>query len=187
MIKAKRIQRQHLLREAQGYLELALLFDQDWPLPQEEIEMLALRSLTCIDDLEKKFGGSARLLYLKGQVYRLLNKFSQSIFFLREASRIEPDNIEVYLALGWNYKRIGRLDLAVAALESALEIDYSLGITHYNLACYWALAGQAQLAIKHLSIAFDIEPDYRDFVCKESDFDSIRTHSAFRMLTAVVA
>ncbi len=184
MIKAKRVQRQHLMREAQGYLELALLFDQEWPLDQSEIKKLALRSLECLDELEQKFGGSARLLYLKGQVYRLLEKFSQSIFYLREASRLEPDNIEVYLALGWSYKRIGRLDLAVNALESALEIDYSLGITHYNLACYWALAGQAHLAVKHLGIAFDIDPEYRSFVCEESDFDRIRENPAFQMLTA---
>ena len=186
MIQEKRIRRQHLLREAQGYLELALLFADCWSLDQHRIEVLAERSLDSLDELEKRFGSSVRTLYLKGEVYRLLEKYSQAIFFLQEANRIEPNNADALLALGWCYKRTGRLDLAVASLEEAIEIDYSLGIAHYNLACYWSLAGQAQLAIKHLSIAFDIEPDYRQYVAEESDFDSIRCHPGFQTLTALI-
>ncbi len=186
MIQEKRIRRQHLLREAQGYLDLALLFADCWVLEQDRIEILAERSLDCLDELEKKFGSSVQTLYLKGEVYRLLEKYSQAIFFLQEANRIEPQNTEALLALGWCYKRTGRLDLAVAALEEAIEIDYSLGIAHYNLACYWALASQAQLAIKHLSIAFDIEPEYRQYAAEEPDFDAIRYHPGFQTLTALI-
>ena len=186
MIQEKRIRRQHLMREARGYLELALLFADCWPLEQERIEVLAERSLECLDELESRFGSTVRTLYLKGEVYRLLEKFAQAIFFLQEANRIEPQNTDTLLALGWCYKRTGRLDLAVAALEEAIEVDYSLGIAHYNLACYLALAGQAQLAIKHLSIVFDVEPDYRQYVADESDFDTIREHPAFQTLTAVI-
>lgn len=186
MIQEKRIRRQHLLREAQGYLELALLYADCWALDQERIEILAERSLDCLDELEKKYGSSVQVLYFKGEVYRLLQKYSQAIFFLQEAHRIEPQNTESLLALGWCYKRTGRLDLAVAVLEEAIEVDYSLGIAHYNLACYWALAGQAELAIKHLSVAFDVEPDYRHYAAEESDFDSIRCHPGFQTLTALI-
>jgi len=186
MAKFNRIQRRNLLRQAEGYLELILLFDDQWPLEQDQVQLLADRSLECLDQLETRFGSSARLLYLKGQVYRILGRFAQAIFYLTESSRVDESNVETYLALGWCYKRTGRLDLAVAALESALDIDFGQAITHYNLACYWALAGQAQLAIKHLGIAFDIDSDYRALVYDEPDFDLIRQHPAFQTLTTVI-
>ena len=58
----------------------------------------------------------------------------------------EPRNVRIYLALGWCYKRIHRLDLAIETLEEALEIDsnpaLNRGILHYNLACYWSSGQQ---------------------------------------------
>ncbi|HEY2413907.1 MAG TPA: hypothetical protein VGI40_16770, partial [Pirellulaceae bacterium] len=59
-------------------------------------------------------------------------------------------------------------------------------IVHYNLACYWSLAGNVKLAVAYLSQAFDLEPEYRDLVQHEADFDAIRNHPHFQALTAVI-
>jgi len=186
-IKQNRIRRQHLQREAEGYLELIVMFDDLSPMEPEHIELFAERSLRCLDELEKKYGSTPRLLFLKGQAYRIMGRFSQAIFYLKQSSQFESDNIETLLSLAWCYKRTGRLDLAVAALEQALEVDYSQAIIHYNLACYWALAGQVELAVKHLSVSFDIDGEYRDLVAIEDDFNSIRHLPEFLVLVAVVA
>ena len=105
---------------------------------------------------------------------------------LREAAEIEPQNIHIRLSLGWCYKRCRRLDLAIQALEEALEADASHAIIHYNLACYWSLAGNVKLAVAYLAQAFDLEPEYRDLVQDERDFDPIRNHPHFQALTAVI-
>ena len=186
-LKTNRIRRQHLIREAEGYLELIVAFDDIWPMEPQHIEQLAGRALQSLAELESKFGSSPRLLFLKGQAYRLMHRYSQSVFYLHQASLVDAENIDVYLALAWCYKRMGRLDLAVASLEQALEIDYSLGIVHYNLACYWALAGQVDLATRHLGAAFDIDGSFRDCVSAEPDFDPIRAHPSFTAIVMVSA
>ena len=64
-------------------------------------------------------------------------------------------------------------------METAIQIDNESAIAHYNLACYWALARQVQMAVLHLTHAFDLNPDYRDYVDAESDFDGIRNDPDF--------
>ena len=65
-------------------------------------------------------------------------------------------------------------------------VDSSGAIITYNLACYWSLACNTDQALHHLAVAFDIDPNYRDLVENESDFDSLRSNQDFRMLTGVV-
>ena len=45
---------------------------------------------------------------------------------------------------------------------------------HYNLACYAALAGQREDALRHIAIAFEKEPKARSWAADDSDLDSIR-------------
>ncbi len=49
---------------------------------------------------------------------------------------------EIAFALGWCYKRLARLDLAIHSLEQALVDDPECALLHYNLACYSSLASQ---------------------------------------------
>ena len=54
------------------------------------------------------------------------------------------------------------------------------------MACYWSLAGNAEMALSYLARALEIEPSYRDLIHKEHDFDPIRKHPSFRELASVV-
>jgi hypothetical protein len=45
---------------------------------------------------------------------------------------------------------------------------------HYNLACYAALAGRREDALRHIGIAFEREPKSREWARDDSDLDSIR-------------
>ena len=89
--------------------------------------------------------------------------------------------------MGWCFKRINRLDLAIESLEEALSADADEAIVYYNLACYWSLAHNVEQALNYLSVAFDIDPNFRDLVDDERDFDPIRSNSDFRSLTSVVS
>ena len=115
-----------------------------------------------------------------------MQRFSDAVLPLKESSEHDPDNLHVWLALGWCYKRCGRLDLAIQALEDAMNVEPSQAIIFYNLACYWALAKNAKLSVAYLGRAFDLDPNYRDLVADEHDFDLIRQHRDFVAVTSVV-
>ncbi len=80
----------------------------------------------------------------------------------------------------------GRIDLAIQALEDALEIEPDRGILHYNLACYWSLANNVGLTLAHLARAFEMDSMYRQLVAEEPDFDPVRAHPEFMALTSVI-
>ena len=69
------------------------------------------------------------------------------------------------------------------SLECALEFEPGEAILYYNLACYWSLAKDARKALHYLARAFGINPNYRDMVSSEPDFDPIRKHPEFVAMT----
>jgi tetratricopeptide (TPR) repeat protein len=182
----RRIIRDQILREAEGYLELLMAAPSKWDLPPEIRDPVAQRALDALERLDEPDQGSAYTLYLRGLAYRTMERFYDAIPPLRESADLDPEDTHALLALGWCYKRIGRLNLAIQALEEALEVDENQAIVHYNLACYCSLAGSVEIALDHLATAFGIDPKYRDLATEESDFDAIRQHPGFRELTSVV-
>ena len=164
---------------SEGYLDLIMAFDDRWPLELEQREILAQHALESLNQIKTPLGHKPYILFLKGQASRACNDYRKAVHYLQQSAQLDPDNIHTFLALGWCYKRMDRTDLAIEAMETAIQIDGESGIAHYNLACYWALAGQVKMAVLHLSNAFDLNPEYRDYVDNESDFDAIREDPEF--------
>jgi tetratricopeptide (TPR) repeat protein len=181
----QRLRRQQLLREAEGYLELITAFSDQWPIHPESRRRLAMR---CLETLEGMAVGEqqADVLLLRGQAYRILEQHQEAVEIFRAAVELDSENIHIWLALGWCYKRTGRLDLAIESLEEALCIDSAEGIIHLNLACYWSLARNAKLAVAYLGRALELDPNYRERVDHEADFNPIRNHPEFLALTSVI-
>lgn len=162
-----------ILKEAEGYLELNL--------PEQ-----ALATLERAGD-----GGTFRghVLYLRGEALRALERYPESLEALREAAELSPSNVHIWLALGWCYKRDGRLDLAIDALERAQETDPApptAALLLYNLACYWSLSRRKDRALTSLAHAFAIDAHYRDLVGSEPDFDPLRSDPDFRDLVSMI-
>jgi Flp pilus assembly protein TadD len=167
---ANRIRLQRILREAEGYLELSL--------PQ--------RALDTLQRITEPGTFKGHRQYLVGEALRALERNEEAIPPLTEAVDLTPSNIQAWLALGWCYKRTGRLDQAVDALEHAHEVDPDDALIQYNLACYYSLQGAKRQALEFLSRAIAIDPDYRDKVGDERDFDPIRSDPDFRALVSVI-
>ena len=180
-----RISRQKLLKEADGYLDLAMVLSEHFPLTEASRHRIAQRALDTLNRL-KGHPDCAHALLLRGQALRIMERHDEAIGPLRAASHLDPSNIHALLALGWCYKRTGKIDCAIQALELALERDQVKGIVHYNLACYWSIAKNVGLALSHLREAFELEPDYREMVAREPDFDAVRNHPEFVELTSVI-
>ena len=186
MSEQQRQRHQQLLREAEGYLELAVACEDRFPLTPPVRHRLAERTLSSLEQIEAAQYCRVHYAYLRGQALRALERYSEAIISLSEAAEFDPDNIHVWLALGWCNKRVGRLDLAIESLERGMEADPSQGILYFNLACYWSLAGNVKLALAYLTKAFDIDPSYRNLVGSEQDFDPIRDDPRFMEATSVI-
>jgi tetratricopeptide (TPR) repeat protein len=184
--KYERIRRQQILREAEGYLDLITVVSDQWPLARTVRDRLAQRALDVLARLDRRSGRRVHARYLMGQALRVMERYAEAIAPLEEAAELEPENLRIWLELGWCHKRSGRLDLAIQALEEALTVDDSEAIVHYNLACYWSLANNAKLALAYLARAFELDSTYRDLVDDEPDFDLIRNHPEFLALTSVI-
>jgi len=106
---------------------------------------------------------------------------------LLRAAELEPDrSTQIGLALGWCYKRTGRIDLAIKALETALKEAPDQAILSYNLACYWSLTGNKRQSLAFLSRALKLDQHLRDLLADESDFNNVRNDPAFKALTVVI-
>ena len=121
-----------------------------------------------------------------GEALRELGRYEEALLPLERSLDLLPDDVRVLLALGWCYKRTGQLAKAIEMLERAVKIDSGEAILHYNLACYWSLARNRTLALRHLQLALEIDANFRDMVSDEPDFDPIRHDAEFIVLTSVI-
>jgi tetratricopeptide (TPR) repeat protein len=158
------------IEHAEGYLELGL--------PAQALAALARLS---VDEMQ-----DARALYLRGEALRSLERYDEAIDWLGQAADLVPDDIHIWLALGWCQKRVGRMDAAIGALENALSADPGEAIIYYNLACYWSLVHNKPHALAYLANAFEIDSNYRDLVHEEPDFEPLRNDPDFQELTSVI-
>ena len=123
-----------------------------------------------------------RTLYLQGEALRALERYADAIVPLRKVAELEPENVQVLLALGWCHKRTGRIDLAIEALETALAADNDEPLIRYNLACYHSVAGDKRHALAYLEQALALDPEYRLLIDHEPDFDPLRGDPEFQAI-----
>jgi tetratricopeptide (TPR) repeat protein len=117
-----------------------------------------------------------------GEALRRLERYAEAVRPLEVALALRPADAEVAVALGWCYKRTHKLAQAIDALERACKANPLEHLLHYNLACYWSLAGNWGKALDELAIAFDLDPDLRTLVPTEPDFDPLRGNPRFEHL-----
>jgi len=165
-----RIRLRQAERQAEGYLELGM--------PQH-----ALDALVRLED-RSDFGAVA--YYLWGEALRAMERYEAGLVPLQEAAQLAPEDVRIWLAMGWCHKRTGRLDLAIEDLEEALDAEPGEALIYYNLACYLSLAGDKRRALDYLAQALEIDPDYRRLVDDEPDFDPLRSDPDFQALTSII-
>ncbi len=166
MSRNSRDQVRRLLDEAEGYLMLDL--------PERSLEILASRSEWLTMQFEANF--------LKGETLRCLDRYREALKPLEIAATLRPSDTRVALALGWCYKRTNRLAQAIDSLERALRAHAEEPLLHYNLACYWSLAGNITKAVNALSAALELDPELRSLIAEEADFDQLRGNPEFDRL-----
>lgn len=187
MAVSESARRCQLIQMAEGYLELAVLFEEQWSLKQSLRRKLAKRAIDSLNRIRSPLGHKPYILFLKGQAHRVANRLVQAVRFFEQSEKLDPDNISCLLAMAWCYKRLERLDVAIRTMEKAIKIEPDSAIAHYNLACYEALASNSNLALIHLSIALDLNSAYTQRVATEEDFNGIRHLASFQEILQVHA
>jgi tetratricopeptide (TPR) repeat protein len=119
---------------------------------------------------------------LKGEALLAVKQYREALKSLELAAAFRPGDPRVALALGWCYKRTNRLAQAIDSLARALREHPDQALLHYNLACYWSLAGNTYQALKELSVALELDSELRSLVAHEADFDRLRGNSEFDRL-----
>ncbi|HWE40494.1 MAG TPA: tetratricopeptide repeat protein [Isosphaeraceae bacterium] len=156
------------LSEAEGYLMLGL--------PARALEILQGRDDWATMQFEASF--------LTGEALRALGRHRDALDPLEAAAKLRPDDIGVAIALGWCYKRTHRLAQAIDALDRARCHHPAEPLIHYNLACYWSLAGDPRRALDALTLSLNLQPSLRERIGDEPDFDALRTHPEFARLAS---
>lgn len=163
------------MQQAEGFLELDL--------PSNAIEALEKVSA----DGRTQFPHIFHTLF--AEALRSLSRFEDAIGHFIQARHAVPTDVGCYLALGWCYKRCDRIDLAIESLAEAERICRmskkhvdQLPLVLYNLSCYYALAEQRKPMLDRLAAALDLNPDLRDLIPTETDFDAFRDDPQFQKL-----
>ncbi|MBS1516119.1 MAG: tetratricopeptide repeat protein [Bacteroidetes bacterium] len=98
-------------------------------------------------------------------------------------SLIEKDkyNGEFLNALAEAYYNNKNYKESIEAYKKTLETGYLVDVCSYNTACCYALMGDADNAVKWLSIAASYKyRNLEDAIKKDKDFDKIRNHEKFK-------
>jgi tetratricopeptide (TPR) repeat protein len=103
-----------------------------------------------------------------GGAYVMQGQYSEAVRVLEEASRIEPDNVMVWINLAAAY--LGHLETsddagqlkAIAAFERALALDPEAPSVNYNLGLVYKQRGEAEKAAAHFWRALDVDPSDND-------------------------
>jgi len=170
------------LQAAQGYLELATGVAAKFGLAPR----LRRKTLRTVLRLAGRCAVTGRhratRQLLIGQALRLLGRYDSAAMALQKASCDPALRRDALLGLAWCHKRLGDLDLAIAAVSRALATSPDDAALHYNLACYLALAHQPRAALYELAWALELQPRLRRRAAVEPDFDAFRGLAAFEAL-----
>jgi non-specific serine/threonine protein kinase len=95
---------------------------------------------------------------------------------------LKPDDARALYMKAIALALAGDKEQAFKWLERALSIDPEDSMIVYGAACVYAVSGKAELAIDYLEKALSSGCFHRDWVERDSDFDSIRRHPRFKAL-----
>lgn len=133
-----------------------------------DIRKLYLGGLTCELDAPINIGNPTELDLEIGLCQRVLDA--------------HPNHYDALVTLGEAYTRSGQY-------QKGLELDLKLAKLrpdnehiHYNLACSYALAGQADNALRNLSKAVDLGYKDVEHLCKDNDLALLKDDPRFKKL-----
>jgi Flp pilus assembly protein TadD len=154
------------LNKAEGYLMLGMNED-------------ALHEATAAHAID---ADSYRANVLKGITLIALERYAEAGEALARAIALNPNEAEGYIHLAYVHRRTVSLDQAIETILKAVELEPQMPLASYNLACYYALKGETDDALRFLGRAINLAPNFREAARADEDFSSLHTNDRFRRL-----
>ncbi|MCA9945889.1 MAG: tetratricopeptide repeat protein [Anaerolineales bacterium] len=113
----------------------------------------------------------------RGNTYHALGNFDKAIDDYTQAIKYDPEDAIAHASLAVCYRKLGDK----AAYEKAVAQAKPLisNASHYNQACFAAICGDVEEAIRLLSIAIEESPRYKGLIQTDPDYDFIRDDPQF--------
>lgn len=124
---------------------------------------------------------------LQGEALRSKSDHPAALVAFRQALAARPDNLDALMGMAWCFKRIDRLDQSIETMQRAYESHKEVPVVLYNLACYYSLAGEKELALSWLGRALRMDRGFTKLVPRETDFDPLRDDPDFLHLLELTA
>ncbi len=169
MALSVRVRRERHLEAARGYLALDM--------PDH-----AVRELNAIDSAQEC---AFEVNQLRGEALRQKKEHEEALRAYSHALAENPKDLSVMLGMAWCYKRTDQLAKAISAMESAYRTASDEPIVLYNLACYFALAGDKNQALSWLGRSLRLDESLRKLIRDESDFDRLRQDPDFQLIAGL--
>lgn len=164
-INPERIRERHL-NAADGYRLLKMLDH-------------ALRELNEFTALGEECYAS---LMLRGYVLQEKLDHGPALEAFRRAHDTAPTALEPLMGMAWCMKRLDQLPQAIDAMRLAYQFHKEVPVVLYNLACYFALAGEKENSLSWLGRSLRMDRNLLNLIPTETDFDSLRHDSDFQHL-----
>lgn len=127
----------------------------------------------------------AEILVDMGDVYIELGEYKLAIEKFEEAIRERADYAIAYYKKGYAERRLhgpNGPQKALETIEAGIRIDGTIGLLHYNRACYLSVMGKVDDAVNALREAIDRDPDLRMDALGDEDFANIKDSGEYRKL-----
>jgi tetratricopeptide (TPR) repeat protein len=158
--------RMRQLQAAEGYIALSM--------PEH-----ALRELDQIGDVGSH---DFQMNMLRGEALLLKLDHQHALDAYRQAHIDKPTELGPLLRMAWCLKRVDQLPQAIDIMKLAYQFHKSVPLVLYNMACYYALAGDKENALSWLGRSLRMDREYLDKIADETDFDSLRNDPDFQHL-----
>jgi len=144
-------------------------------------------ALAALDEAVAADPSFTRAHAARGHTLRRLGRLDEAMEVVVRVLSEEPANAIALATKGTLLQETGRPEEARAAFEHALTVvdEEDRSLIHYNFACFWATAGEAEECREHLARALKLDPAKKSVAAVDRDFARYADEEWFLNLTAL--
>jgi len=143
----------------------------------------ALAALTAACEVDPTYN---RARAAKAHALKRLGRFQEALAEVEAVLAVEPANAVALATKGSALQMMHRQEEGQRAFQDALAAagPEDQFLVHYNYACFWANADNAEMCRVHLRRALTLEPDKKRVAAADRDFRRFATAPWFQNLVA---